>query len=344
MILARAEILARVEAGEMLLDSYDSLLLDLDGVVYRGGEAVVHAVDSINRAAQKLNVGYVTNNSSRTPEAIANQLSGYGINATSEQIVGSARAGAKLLATRIPAGSKVLVVGGEGLRAECVAEGFKLVESAADGPAAVIQGFSPDISWRDLAQASFAVQNGAIWIATNQDWTIPLEAGIAPGNGTLVGAVHTAVGILPDFAGKPFRPIFDQALEQLKISKPLMVGDRIDTDIRGARTAGMDSAVVLTGIATRKELIGAKPEDRPDFIFEDLRGLFLEYPKFKQTRKGVRCNKSEVELIGNKVVLVSGDPHSVDTLRAATQLIWNCGTPIYGLDVEPILYQEGERS
>ena len=341
--MARAGIPALVEAGVMLLDNYDSLLLDLDGVVYRGGEAVVHAVDAINRAALVLKIGYVTNNSSRTPAAIANQLQGFGLEVAEDQIVGSARAGAKLLSAKIPAGSKVLVVGGEGLRAECEAQGFELVDSSAESPVAVIQGFSPDISWKDLAQASFAVQNGAIWIATNQDWTIPLEAGIAPGNGTLVGAVHTAVGILPDFAGKPFRPIFDQALGQLGISKPLMVGDRIDTDIRGARAAGMDSVAVLTGIATRKELIGAKPEDRPTYILEDLRGLFLDYPKFKKTRRGIKCNKSEVEMVGNKIVLVSGDPHSIDTLRAATELIWNCGTPIYGLDVEPILYLESER-
>jgi glycerol-1-phosphatase len=325
----------------MLLDNYDSLLLDLDGVVYRGGEAVVHAVDSINEAAKHLKIGYVTNNSSRTPTAIADQLNGYGLRALEEQIVGSARAGAKLLLDRIPAGSKVLVVGGEGLRAECLAVGFELVEKAGEKPAAVIQGFSPDVSWRDLAEASFAVQNGAIWIATNQDWTIPLEAGIAPGNGTLVGAVHTAVGILPDFAGKPFPPIFNQALEQLQIRKPLMIGDRIDTDIRGAKQVGMASAAVLTGIATRKELIGAKPEDRPDFILQDLRGLFEDYPKLKQTRNGVKCNKSEVEKIGNKIMLVAGDPLAIDTLRAATELIWNCGVPIYGLDVEPILYQEG---
>lgn len=342
-MLARAGIPVLVEAGEMLLDNYDSLLLDLDGVVYRGGEAVSHAVEAINKAAGILRIGYVTNNSSRTPKAIAEQLNGYGLAVSEEQIVGSARAGAKLLRERIAAGAKVLVVGGEGLKAECRAVGFEIVSSSADNPAAVIQGFSPDVSWKDLAQASFAVQNGAIWIATNQDWTIPLEAGIAPGNGTLVGAVHTAVGILPDFAGKPFRPIFDQALDQLGISKPLMIGDRIDTDIRGAKQAGMDSAAVLTGIATKKELIGAKPEDRPTFIFDDMRGLFEDYPKIKQTRRGVKCGKAQVEKLGNKIVLVSGDPDSIDTLRAATQLIWNCGTPIYGLDVEPILYQGSER-
>lgn len=323
----------------MLLANYDSLLLDLDGVVYRGGEAVPHAVEAINSASQRLKIGYVTNNSSRTPKAIAGQLNGFGLKVAEDQIVGSARAGAKLLLERIPKGSKVLVVGGEGLRAECQAVGFEIVSSSSDRPAAVIQGFSPDVSWKDLAQAAFAVQNGAIWIATNQDWTIPLEAGIAPGNGTLVGAVHTAVGILPDFAGKPFPPIFDQALEQLNISKPLMIGDRIDTDIRGANAVGMDSAVVLTGIATKKELIGAKPEDRPTYIFEDLRGLFEDYPKIKETKRGMKCNKSQVEKLGNKILLVAGDPGSIDTLRAATQLIWNCGTPIYGLDVEPVLYE-----
>jgi len=339
-MLAKEKTSIRGVARAMLLGSFDSLLLDLDGVVYLGQVPVEHAVEAVNRAMELSKVGYMTNNSSRTPEAISKQLTEFGIATTPEQIVGSARAGAALLAQRIPAGSKVLVVGGEGLRVECEARGFQLVSSSSDGPAAVIQGFSPDISWRDLAQASYAIQNGAIWIATNQDWTIPLESGIAPGNGTLVGAIHTAVGILPDFAGKPFAPIFEKSMEQLDIKRPLMVGDRLDTDIRGANAFGMASAVVLTGIATRKELIGAKPEDRPHFILQDLRGLFEKYPKLRKTKRGVSCNKSEVEKLGDKIVLISGDPASLDTLRAATELIWNCGVPIYALDVEPALYLE----
>lgn len=322
----------------MLLDEFDSLLLDLDGVVYLGQQAVPNAVEAINRAQKSHVIGYITNNSSRTPMAIAEQLRGFGLDVDPGQIVGSARAGAKLLASRIPAGSKVLVVGGEGLRYECIEAGFEVVSSAKDEPDAVIQGFAPDVSWKDLAQASFAVQNGAIWIATNQDWTIPLEAGIAPGNGTLVGAVHTAVGILPDFAGKPFRPIFDQAFEQLGVKRPLMIGDRIDTDIRGAKAVGIRSACVLTGIATRKELIGAKPEDRPDFIIGDLSELFERYPAIKKTKRGYESGKSLVELLGNKVVLVDGKPTEVNTLRAATSVVWNAGVPIYGLDIEPALY------
>jgi len=319
----------------MLLDSFDSLLLDLDGVVYRGKQAIPGAVEAINRAQDSgIRVGYITNNASRTPGQIAEQLRGFGLKVEDNEIVGSARAAAQLLAKRIPAKSKVLVVGGEGLRSEVSASGFELVETASESPAAVIQGFSPSVGWEQLAQASFAIQAGAIWVATNQDWTIPLEAGIAPGNGTLVGAVHTAVGQLPDFAGKPFRPIFDAALKQLNIENPLVIGDRLDTDIRGAIGAGLKSACVLTGIATKKELLGAKTDERPDFILEDLSEIFTKYPLLETTKRGVRCRESEVELLGDKVVCSSQNPSELDSLRAATSLIWRSGRPIYGLQVE----------
>lgn len=318
----------------MLLDSYDSLLLDLDGVVYRGKEAIPGAVEAINRA-QDLGkkVAYITNNASRTPEQITEQLVGFGIKAAPEQVIGAAKAGAKLLATKIPPGSKVLVVGGEGLRVEVVNLGFQIVEHSAEEPAGVIQGFSPDVGWKQLAQAAFAIQAGAVWVATNQDWTLPLERGIAPGNGTLVGAVHTAVGILPEFAGKPFRPIFDAAIE-LGFSKPLVVGDRLDTDIKGAIAAGMDSACVMTGIATRKELLGAKSDERPNFILENLMGIFDSYEEPVKTKRGFKLREAEVELLGDRVVSISSEAGSLDSLRAATQLIWESGRPIYGLNVE----------
>lgn len=323
-----------------LVEGYDSLLLDLDGVVYLGSKAVDHAVESINLAQrQGVKIGYVTNNASRRPEAIAQQLQGFGLSALPNDVVGSARAAVKMLATRIPAGSKVLVVGGEGLIFEVREAGFTVVDSASELPVAVIQGFSPEVGWRQLAEASYAIQRGAIWIATNQDWTIPREEGIAPGNGTLVSAVHTAVGILPDFAGKPFRPIFESAIEQLGVKKPLMIGDRIDTDIKGGVGFGIDTACVMTGIATRKELLAAKPDERPTYILGDLKELFQDYPKPKITRSGVKFGREEVQLIGTKVLLVSGDPRSLNALRAACQVIWNSPIPIYGLDVEAALYE-----
>ena len=319
----------------MLIDSFDSLLLDLDGVVYRGKKAIAGAVESITKA-QRLgkSVGYITNNASRTPSQIAMQLRELEISVEDHQIIGSARAAAKLLAGKIPSGSKVLVVGGEGLRTEVEALGFSLVASSEELPSAVIQGFSPEVGWKDLAEAAFAIQNGAIWIATNQDWTLPLEKGIAPGNGTLVGAVHTAVGILPEFAGKPFRPIFDSALSELGFQKPLVIGDRLDTDIKGAVAAGLESAAVLTGIAGNRELLGAKSDERPNYILTDLSELFSDYPKPKRTKSSVSFGQSEVEIIGDRLMISAGNPSAVDTIRAATDLVWSSGRPIYGLQVD----------
>ena len=322
-----------------LIDQFDSVLFDLDGVVYLGAKAVPHAIESINRLQSEGKiVGYVTNNSSRKPETIAEQLNGFGLSVEPKQVIGSARAGARMLAERVAPGSKVLVVGGEGLRFEVAQLGFEIVSRADENPAAVIQGFAPDVGWTHLAEAAFAIQRGAIWLATNQDWTIPREGGIAPGNGTLVSAVHTAVGILPDFAGKPFAPIFQSALDQLGIQKPLFVGDRLDTDIRGAHNFGMASACVMTGVASRRELIGARVEDRPDFIVEDLRSLFLDYQEPRKTKRGMALNKVEVELLGTKVLVTAGDPRSLDALKVATQLIWNSSIPIYGLEVEEALH------
>lgn len=322
-----------------LIRSYDSLLLDLDGVVYLGNEPVKNSIESILRVHEiGLEVGYVTNNASRTQESMADQLIAFGLPVKSNRIIGSARAGVKMLQERVSAESKVLVVGGEGLRLAVNEAGFEVVSSHADNPSAVIQGFSPDVDWTDLAEASYAIQKGAIWIATNQDWTIPKEHGIAPGNGTLVSAVHTAVGILPDVAGKPFAPIFRSAIDELEIANPLFVGDRLDTDIRGANNFGIDSACVMTGIATRKELLGAQNQDRPKFILDDLSGLLVDYPKSKKTNYGVRVNKTEVELLAGKILVSQGDPGSLDALRAACELIWSCGTPIYALDVEPALF------
>ena len=319
----------------MLIDRFDSLFLDLDGVVYRGAAAIPGAVAAIKRAADLgKKIAYITNNASRTPQAIADQLSGYGLEADAQQIIGSAAAGVRLLATKVPAGSKVLVVGGEGLRKETLEAGFELVSDAAAKPAAVIQGFSQDIGWKDLAEASFAIQSGAVWVATNQDWTLPLERGFAPGNGTLVGAVHTAVGILPEFAGKPFRPIFDAALQQMQVHRPLMIGDRLDTDIKGAIAAGIESATVMTGVIGNKELIGAKTDERPNYILDSMSDLFESYPDARETKRGIRVGQSEVELLGDRVMLTSGHPEVIDSLRAATSLIWSSGRPVYGLQVD----------
>jgi len=319
---------------------YDAVLCDLDGVIYEGAHAIVDAPETINIFKQQgIPVGYVTNNSSRKSETIADQLAGFGIHAAPDDVIGSAKTGVDILRTLIEPGAKVLVVGGEGLRARVIEAGFEPVKSSDDKPAAVIQGFDPSVAWTDLAEASYSIAAGAKWVATNQDWTIPREKGIAPGNGTLVSAVHTAVGQLPIVAGKPEPAIFKTAVEHFQAKAAIFVGDRIDTDIRGANRAKLDSVLVMTGIATRKEVLGAKPDDRPTYIVGTMAELLKPYDEPKKTKHGYSCLGAEVELLGNKVMVTHGDPKSLGALRAATAVIWGSSTPIYGLDVESSLYE-----
>lgn len=322
-----------------LLDSFDVVLADLDGVVYEGTAAIRDAVNSVARIQKTHRLGFVTNNSSRKPETIIDQLAGFGIQALASDVVSSGQAGVELLSTQVAPGSKILVVGGEGLRYYVADAGFQVVDSADDEPTAVIQGFAPDVSWRNLAEASFAIQRGAKWIATNQDWTLPQERGMAPGNGTLVSAVHTAVGQLPLVAGKPEPAIFATAVKRFAASRPLFIGDRLDTDIVGANRSGIPSLLVLTGVSRAKEALAAKADERPTYILETLAGLFEKYQEPKQTKRGFKLGQSEVELLGNRVVVVSGDPKAVETLRCACAVIWNSGLAIYALDVDPELYE-----
>ena len=323
-----------------VLGTFETLLLDLDGVIYEGNRAIVDAVESISELRAKgIQVGYVTNNASRTSEAIAKQLRAFGLELKAEDVITSAQAGAGLLKQIVPAGSKVLVVGGEGLRSNVSLAGFQVVESSKELPAAVIQGFDPSVGWKNLAEASYAIQNGAKWVATNQDWTIPREEGLAPGNGTLVSAVHTAVGQLPVVAGKPEKAIFETALSHFGSSSAVYVGDRLDTDVLGANRAGIGSALVMTGVTTRKELLAAKDESRPTYILGTLKELLTGYQQPTKTKRGYKLGNAEVELLGQKVLVSFGDPKSLEALKCACLTIWDSGQPIHTLDVESALYE-----
>ena len=323
-----------------VLGNFETLLLDLDGVVYEGGRPIVDATESITTLKAKgIQVGYITNNASRTSQAIAEQLRSFGLELKVEDVITSAQAGAELLKQIVPAGSKVLVVGGEGLRSNVSLAGFKIIESSQDSPAAVIQGFDPTVGWKQLAEASYAIQRGAKWVATNQDWTIPREEGLAPGNGTLVSAVHTAVGQLPVVAGKPEKAIFETALKQFGTSSAVYIGDRLDTDVLGANRAGIGSALVMTGVTTRKELLAAKPDSRPAYILGTLKDLLGDYRAPVKTKRGYKLGSAEVELLGQKVLVSFGDPRSLEALKCACLTIWDSGLPIHTLDVEPALYE-----
>ena len=338
---------ARRREGASPLEGVDAVFADLDGVVYAGPHAIPHAVDSLNRVAESRPVAYLTNNASRTDEQVAAHLTSLGLHATPDAVVTSPQAAMRLLAASVAPGGLVLVVGGDGIVAELERGGYRVTRSADDGPDAVMQGFHPDVGWRQLAEATFALNahggpgepGGIPWIATNMDWTIPVERGVAPGNGTLVSAVHTAAGRFPEVAGKPETPIFDVARDRFGASNPLMVGDRLDTDIRGANRAGIASAVVLTGIDRAKQVLAADAASRPDFILGDLRGLHEPYPEIQRRRGAVSVGRASVRVTGRTVEIERDGDDPLDLLRAACHAIWECGTAIHALQVPERLYR-----
>jgi HAD superfamily hydrolase (TIGR01450 family) len=307
-----------------LVEAYDLMLLDLDGVVYIGPHAVPGAAEALEQArAAGSRIAFVTNNASRPPEVVASHLRELGVTAAAEDVVNSAQAAAAILARRLPAGAAVLVVGGEGLYRALEDEGLKPVASMDAEPLAVVQGFSPDVGWRLLAEGTRGVRSGLPWIATNTDLTVPTPYGPAPGNGTLVAAVSTASGVIPEVAGKPRPTLFEQAAIRYNGRRPLVIGDRLDTDLEGARAAGMDGLAVLTGVTNVVELLSAPAHRRPHLIAKDLAGLMVAHPAPARVEPGRwACGSAVVRVSGPVLdVLVAGDD-ALDLVRAACAASW----------------------
>lgn len=236
--------------AERLLDRYDAVLSDLDGVVYAGPHAIPGAPEVLRRISEDgVPVVFVTNNASRSVATVAEHLTDLGVPTGPDGVVSAAQAGAELLAQRVPAGTAVLVTGSQAL-ADVVAEaGLVPVRAQSDEPRAVIQGFDPGLGWAELAEAAYTLADpDVLWVATNTDRTIPQARGLAPGNGTLVAAVAATTARPPVVAGKPEAPIFRTAAERAGSARPVVLGDRLDTDIRGGNAAGFATIAVLTGV------------------------------------------------------------------------------------------------
>ncbi|GAA2531250.1 HAD-IIA family hydrolase [Pilimelia columellifera subsp. columellifera] len=260
-----------------LVDDYDLVIFDLDGVVFLGAQPIPGAPEAISQLdAEGVAAAFATNNASRRPAEVAALLRGMGVPARAGEVHTAARAAAAELARRLPAGAPVLVVGADALRAECAEVGLAVVAAAAEAPVAVVQGYGPQVSWAELAEACVAVRAGAAWVATNTDRTLPSPRGPLPGNGALVAALAVALDRQPDIViGKPAPGLFEQAARRAGATRPLVVGDRLDTDIEGAVRAGMDSLLVLTGVASEEDAASAAPAQRPRFVGADLGALFL---------------------------------------------------------------------
>jgi len=313
---------------------FDVALLDLDGVLYLGTEPVPHAVDALAAAqASGMRREYVTNNALRTPDEVAALLNGLGISATTAQIVTSAQAVATLIAERFPAGTRVLVAGGAGLTAALEEVRLVPITGADDDPAAVVLGYDPTLTYARLAEAALAVHRGAVFYAANRDATVPTPRGPLPGMGAIAAVVVTATGVEPLVAGKPERALHAESIRRSNAARPLVVGDRLDTDIEGARRAGTPSLLVLTGVTDIGQLIAAAPERRPDLIARDLRGLNNPHPAASDGRCGAAVARYDVAT--RTVRVESGGADLDDRVRAAVSAAWqaaDAGLQVVGVD------------
>jgi glycerol 3-phosphatase-2 len=306
-----------------IAEAYDVLLFDLDGVVYIGGTAIPGTPEALRRAKQAgAHVAYVTNNASRTPAAVAALLAGMGAPVTEADVVTSAQAAARLLADKLPAKSKVLVIGATALRLAVRERGLAPVSTASQNPAAVVQGFGPGIDYGALAEGGLAVSAGALFVATNADSTIPNAHGTAPGNGALLRVITYATGTEPIVAGKPEPPLHRESVIRTGAQRPLVIGDRLDTDIEAAYNTGTDSLLVLTGVDNPRTATLAPRHRRPTYIAETLDVLVRPYPDVSATESGVTCGGWTATEDAAGTLALAGHGAAIDGLRALTAAAW----------------------
>ncbi|MBZ5740730.1 HAD-IIA family hydrolase [Nocardioides mangrovi] len=260
-------------SDQPLCRAYDLVMLDLDGVVYVDGAAIPRAAESLAAArSEGARLAFITNNASRPAARVAERLRELGVEAGPEDVVTSAQAAARLLVDRYGEGARVVAVGADGLIDSLRAVGLEPV-GVADEAVALVTGYGPDVVWSDLMQAAVRIHDGLPWVASNTDMTIPTAFGIAPGHGVQVDMLRRFAEVEPEVAGKPARPLLDETVRRVGGERPLMVGDRLDTDIEGARVAGCDSLLVLTGVTDLRVLTAAEPHLRPTYVAPDLAGL-----------------------------------------------------------------------
>jgi glycerol 3-phosphatase-2 len=303
-----------------LAQEHDCLLLDLDGTVFRGHELTEGAVESLEKASGR--TLFVTNNASRSADEVAQHLTDLGLQATAEDVVTSAQSAAHVLADQLTPGSRVLVVGTESLAAEVTAVGLQPVRLYDDKPNAVVQGHSPETGWAILAEAALTIRAGGLWVAANVDATLPTERGLLPGNGSMVAALRAATDAEPQVAGKPAPTLLLDALGRGEFQTPLVVGDRLNTDIAGANAAKLPSLMVLTGVNSARDAVYAVPEQRATFIGHDLRSL---HQHAKELTVGPQ-SAWKVDTADEAITVSTADDDEGDGLsivRAVAHAVWS---------------------
>ncbi|WP_210651773.1 HAD-IIA family hydrolase [Nocardioides sp. SYSU D00065] len=310
------------ESATPLVDAHDLVMFDLDGVVYVGGEAIPDVAAYIERLRHTgRHVAFVTNNASLTPAQVAAKLVGLGVGATAADVVTSAQAAARLLAAEHGTGAKVLLLGGEGLRVALLDEGLEPVDDPA-GAVAVASGYGPDVRWRDIMRAASLVRDGLPYVASNTDMTVPTPYGLAPGHGVLVRTITGFAGVEATVAGKPRRPLMAETVRRVGGDRPIMVGDRLDTDIEGAHAIAVPSLLVLTGVTWLEDLATATPELRPTYLSPTLAGLFEPHPVPVLSGAGAALGGWAATVSEGRLV-VSGEGAHADWWRVAASACWH---------------------
>lgn len=313
-------------AARPLNELHDAMLLDLDGVVYIGPKAVPAAPEAVGKArAAGARVAFVTNNAGRTPARIAEHLTHLGVPAAPEDVVTSAEAAARLVADRYPEGSEVLVVGDTGLRQAVHRMGLRPVTVATDAVVAVLHGYSRTMARDLLDQGTLAVARGAFYVASNTDATAPTEWGVTPANGSFVRVIAHATGVEPVVAGKPMRPLHEEGMMRTGATDPLIVGDRLDTDIEGATTHGAAGLLVLSGVATPQDLLAAPAHQRPRYLSWDVSGMNETHPGPVRHGSGAGARTEcggWTATADTGAVRLSGTGDQLDGLRALCTAVW----------------------
>lgn len=319
-----------------VIDRYDAAFFDLDGVIYLGDVAVPGAVEVMAElTAVGTKVVYVTNNAARSAETVVDHLRDLGFEASLDTVLTSAQVAVRVIAAELAPGARVLVAGTRHL-ADLVAEaGLLPVASADDDPVAVVQGYDPQMTWPRLDEVALAIQRGATWYATNNDTSRPTERGLVPGAGGAIAVIAGTVGGEPRIFGKPFLPMITEAIRRSGASRPLFVGDRIDTDIVGAANAGIDSLMVFTGAHGKSDLVQAGPGERPTHIGADLHALLEPARVVRMDARSAACGDEVAMLEDDRVILMTTPTsltRQLDALWAIAHLSW-ANPPVTTFDV-----------
>ena len=259
----------------MLPSHIKALILDMDGVIWKA-DTPIGDLPSIFKRIRERGLKYVfaTNNSTGTSEQYAARLNGFGVEAEPWQVITSSQAAAHAVAQKFPRGTKVFMIGEDGLRLPLEREGFEIVsvENAMQAEV-VVMGFDRGINFAKGSEATLLVRKGIPFYATNMDKTFPTPRGDIPGAGAWIAVITTATGIQPIVAGKPFPFLMELSLEKLgtKQEETLVVGDRLETDIAAGQAVGCPTALVLSGVSTKEQAKAWQPP--PTIIAESLANL-----------------------------------------------------------------------